>query len=346
MRAVVIHAPHDLRIEGFPGKDAPPGPGEVRVKMAAGGICGSDLHYYHHGGFGVVRVREPMALGHEAAGHIEALGEGVTGLAVGDLVAVNPSRPCGVCPSCQRGMRVHCEDMRFNGSAMRLPHEQGLFREHVTTKATQAFKLSPDVTAAEAAFCEPLSVALHAVAQAGDVKGKTVLVSGSGPIGLLVGIAARVNGAKAVIATDITAHSLDMARKFGCEDCIDVSAGPEALAGYTEDRGKVDVIFECSGNARALAATLPTLRPKGRIVLVGLGGDVVLPMNTIVVKEQEIVGTFRFDQEFGRAAELISTRAVDLRPMITALMPMKDAVAAFDLASDRTRATKVVLDLS
>src|SRR6202011_294856 len=140
MRAIVIHAPKDLRIDSFP--DPAPGPGEVRVKIAAGGICGSDLHYYHHGGFGTVRIQQPMALGHEIAGVIAAVGDGVTSVKAGTRVAVNPSKPCGQCLHCQEGMRNQCLDMRFLGSAMRFPHVQGGFREFLTVDATQAVPIA------------------------------------------------------------------------------------------------------------------------------------------------------------------------------------------------------------
>src|SRR5215471_12184286 len=167
MRAVVIHAPKDLRIDSFP--DATPGPGQVRVKIANGGICGSDLHYYHQGGFGTVRIREPMALGHEIAGVVAAVGQGVADLAVGTRVAVNPSLPCGACAYCREGMRNQCLDMRFMGSAMRDPHVQGGFREHVTVEAAQAIPIAERLSLAEAAMAEPLAVCLHAANQAGPL---------------------------------------------------------------------------------------------------------------------------------------------------------------------------------
>ena len=127
MRAIVIHAAKDLRVEQR--EDEPVGPGEVAVRIEAGGICGSDLHYYNHGGFGAIRLREPMILGHEIAGVVAELGSGVAGLSVGDRVAVNPSRPCHRCRFCLRGLPNHCLHMRFYGSAMPMPHIQGGFRE-------------------------------------------------------------------------------------------------------------------------------------------------------------------------------------------------------------------------
>ena len=135
MKALVIHAAGDLRIEDHPTAD--PGPGEVRVRLATGGICGSDLHYYNHGGFGTVRLREPMILGHEVAGHVEALGEGVTTFTKGQLVAVSPSRPCGACRYCLEGKPNHCLNMRFYGSAMPFPHIQGAFRQSLVAEAAQ-----------------------------------------------------------------------------------------------------------------------------------------------------------------------------------------------------------------
>ncbi len=165
MRAIVLHAPHDLRIEPMPAP--PPGPHEVLVRMGAGGICGSDLHYFHNGGFGTVRLKQPMVLGHEVAGTVASVGAAVTAVAVGDRVAVNPSGPCGVCDYCRQGLRNQCLDMRFYGSAMRYPHVQGAFREEMTVPELQAVKIGPHVDLPLAALCEPFAVALHAVAQAG-----------------------------------------------------------------------------------------------------------------------------------------------------------------------------------
>lgn len=346
MKAIVIHAPHDLRVEDFPLPERAPQAGEVQVKMAAGGICGSDLHYYHDGGFGTVRVRQPMALGHEASGFVSAVGAGVQGLRVGDLVAVNPSRPCGACANCRGGLRIHCSDMRFNGSAMRQPHEQGLFRAEIVVEAERAVLMPAGTRPAEAALCEPFAVCLHAASHAGDLTGKTVLVSGCGPIGILMIVIAQMRGAHRILATDIAGKALEMAGAMGATACFNVSSGMDALAPFAEGKGQVDVVFECSGNPRALAGAIPLLRPLGRMVLVGIGGDAPLPVNLIVAKELKLVGTFRFDQEFNEAAHLIGSKAVDLAPMISAIYPMDEAVTAFAHAGDRSRATKVAIALS
>ena len=340
-RAVVIHKAKDLRVEQVPV--AAVGPGEVLVRLERGGICGSDLHYFHDGGFGTIRVREPMVLGHEVAGVVATLGTGVSGLKTGDRVALNPSRPCGQCKFCQLGQQMHCLDMVFYGSAMRFPHVQGAFRELIVTRASQCHVVPAAVTAGEAAMCEPLAVCLHAVNRAGPLFGKRVLVTGCGPIGALCVIAARYAGALEIVATDVTDTPFKLVASIGADRCINVVTDGADLAAYGADKGTFDVVLECSGNERALTAALDVLRPQGIVVQVGLGGTFTVPINTIVAKEVQLRGTFRFHEEFGLAAELIGSRRVDVRPLISATMPVADAVAAFELASDRARSMKVQL---
>ncbi|MCP8940854.1 L-idonate 5-dehydrogenase [Alsobacter sp. SYSU M60028] len=342
MRAVVIHAPHDLRIDTI--ADAPePGPGEVRVRIAAGGICGSDLHYFHKGGFGTVRVKEPMALGHEISGVITELGSGVSHLAVGARVAVNPSRPCGACEYCARGMRNHCLDMRFLGSAMRFPHVQGGFREFMTVDASQAVPIADSLSLGEAALAEPLAVCLHAGMRAGPLLGRRVLVTGSGPIGALCAMVARYGGAAEVVVTDIADAPLAASRALGATRTVNMAAEPDGLAEYKAGKGAFDVLFEASGAAPALIGAFDVLRPGAVVVQVGLGGEMTLPVNTIVAKELQLRGAFRFDTEFELAVRLMGQGLVDPRPLITATLPFESAVEAFTLASDRSRAMKVQL---
>lgn len=341
MRAVVIHAPKDLRVDHFP--DPAPGSGEVRIKIAAGGICGSDLHYYHHGGFGTVRIREPMALGHEIAGVVEATGEGVTHLSPGVRVAVNPSRACGVCVHCREGMRNQCLDMRFMGSAMRNPHVQGGFREHLTVEAAQAIPVVEKLSLAEAAMAEPLAVCLHAARQAGPLMGKRVLVTGCGPIGALMVVVARYAGAAEIVVTDVAEAPLAAARRLGASHAINVATRAAALDPWRAGKGVFDVQFEASGNQAALRLALDLLRPGAVIVQIGLGGEMTLPVNSIVTKELQLRGTFRFDPEFELALRLMGEGRLDVKPLISASLPFEQAVEAFELASDRARSMKVQL---
>lgn len=342
--ACVIHARRDLRVEPVPL--AEPGRGEVLVDIGAGGICGSDLHYWLDGGFGTVRVREPMVLGHEVAGTIAALGPGVEGLRPGERVAVNPSHPCGACEYCARGEPQHCLDMRFWGSAMRMPHVQGGFRRRLVTAARQCVPVGDAVSIGEAAMSEPLAVALHAVAQAGEVRGRRVLVTGFGPIGGVVLLALKHAGAGEVTVTDVVDEPLVVARRLGAAAALNVAADAGALAAEETDKGRFDFAFECSGNPRALAQAIACVRPRGTIVQVGIGGAFDVPMNVVVAKELRLAGTFRFHPEFEVAARLIAARAIDVRPLITATRPLAEAEAAFALAADRRAAMKVQLSFS
>ncbi|MEM9249105.1 MAG: L-idonate 5-dehydrogenase [Pseudomonadota bacterium] len=337
MKALSIHAAKDLRLEEHPDPTA--GPGEVLVRLEAGGICGSDLHYFNHGGFGTVRLREPMILGHEVAGRVEALGDGVRGLEVGQRVAVSPSRPCGTCTFCQTGAQNHCLNMRFYGSAMPFPHIQGAFRQLLVADASQCVPTT--LSAGEAAMAEPLSVVLHAAKQAGSLAGKRVLVTGCGPIGLLSVLVAKTAGALEIVATDIAAFTLQKAQSVGAHRVFNVADTPDALAPYGADKGQFDVLFECSGVAAALASAVPAMRPGGTIVQLGLGGDMTLPVQAMTAKELTLRGSFRFHHEFALAVEAMQRGQIDVRPLITETHPMDNALTAFEKAGDRTSAIKV-----
>ena len=341
MRGVIIHAPKDLRVEEV---EVPPlGARDVRVRIEAGGICGSDLHYYHHGGFGTVRLQQPMALGHEIAGTVDAVGSEVTRVRPGTRVAVNPSQPCDACRYCRMGLRNHCLDMRFMGSAMRFPHVQGGFRQKITINEEQAVPIAPGMTMAEAAMAEPLAVCLHAARQAGSLSGARVLVTGCGPIGTLAVVAARHGGAAEIVATDVTSYPLSLAERVGASRTINVAEDADALAPYRAAKGTFDVLFEASGNEAALRGALDAVRCGGIVVQLGLGGDMKLPINVIVTKELQLRGTFRFDEEFRLAVDLMGEGAVDVKPLLTETLPFERATEAFELASDRSRAMKVQL---
>jgi len=342
MRSVVIHSAKDLRVEERATET--PGSGQVLVRIERGGICGSDLHYYNHGGFGAVRIREPMILGHEVAGRIAALGDGVDGLAEGDLVAVSPSRPCGQCRYCQEGKQNHCFNMRFYGSAMPFPHIQGAFREELVADATQCV-VANGLTAGEAAMAEPLSVCLHGVRQAGEVLGKKVLITGSGPIGVLCVLVARRAGASEIVVTDITDQTLAHAKHAGADRTINVASETEALTQYTQNRGYFDIHLECSGAPAAAASGIAATRPRGTLVQLGMGGDMTLPIQQLTVKELSLKGSFRFHEEFETAVRLMQGGLIDVKPLITQTMPIEEAPAAFLLASDRQRSMKVQLQL-
>ncbi|NOC83921.1 L-idonate 5-dehydrogenase [Ruegeria sp. HKCCD6428] len=338
--AVVIHAAKDLRLENRDVRDL--GQDEVLIALRVGGICGSDLHYYNHGGFGAIKLLQPMVLGHEVAGEIVEFGSSVQGLNLGQLVAVSPSRPCQACYYCLNGQQNHCLDMKFYGSAMPFPHIQGAFRSKLVAKASQcvpADGLSP----AQAAMAEPLAVCLHAVKQAGSLVGKTVLITGCGPIGCLTTLVARRSGAARIVATDISDQTLAIARECGADDVINTYTDPQMLERFEKDKGQIDVQLECSGAQSALASGVECLRPRGTLVQLGLGGDMTVPMQALTAKEIALRGSFRFHSEFAVAVEMMRSGLLNVDHLVTHSFEVGEAVTAFEVASDRSRSMKVQL---
>jgi len=335
MPAIVIHQANDLRLEDHPAPA--PGVGEVQVRITRGGICGSDLHYVRHGGFGAVRLAEPLILGHEVVGTVTLCGPGVIGVSTGDAVAINPALSCGNCRFCRADQSNHCVDMRFFGSAMRRPHVQGAFRSDITVSFRQLVPLPPGLDPARAVFAEPLAVALHAVSRAGVRPGDRVIITGMGPIGALILLAARHAGATTIVATDIAAEPLALARTLGADHAIT----PDGLTLFTAERGYFSIGFEASGAAAAFDSLFGLVEPRGRIIQVGLGGDLPTPSMSLVSKEIDICGAFRFTDEFDHAINLLGAGAIDVGPLLTAEFPVVQAASAFALAADRSRAMKV-----
>ena len=342
MRSIVCHAAQDLRIETT---ELPAlGEQQVLVQVAFGGICGSDLHYYQNGGFGTVRIKQPIALGHEISGIVQTVGKQVTGLKAGQRIAISPSRPCGQCRFCQAGQHNHCLSMRFYGSAMPFPHIQGAFSEQLIIEAFQAHPIGDHLSLSEAALAEPLSVGLHAINRAGSVMGKQVLVTGCGPIGALLIGALRRAGAGRIVAADIAELPLQCAKQMGADETINLKTNAEALDAYKADKGQFDMVFEASGSEAALRAALNVIVPRGVLVAIGMGGDMSVPMGQIVAKEVDVRGTFRFHPEFATAVRFLNDGLVNGKPVITSIVPMSRALEAFALATDKSQSLKVQID--
>jgi len=224
-----------------------------------------------------------------------------------------------------------------------MPHIQGAFRQRLVADADQCHVFGDDVSANEAAFAEPLAVALHAVSRAGSLLGKHVLVTGSGPIGALVVLAARHHGALQIVGTDIVDEPLQKVRGIGANTVINVAGDPERLTEFEADKGTFDVVFEASGNPQAVTSALRVIKPRGTLIQLGLGGEATLPLNMVTAKEIELKGSFRFHEEFAVAVDLISRRLVDVKPLLTDILPLSRAIEAFELASDRSKSMKVHL---
>jgi L-idonate 5-dehydrogenase len=344
MKSVICHSAQDLRIESI---ELPPlGENQLRVKVAFGGICGSDLHYYQHGGFGTVRIKQPITLGHEVSGIVDGWGGQVSGFERGQRIAISPSRPCGQCRFCQAGQHNHCLNMRFYGSAMPFPHIQGAFSEAIVIERYQAHPIAAHLSLSEAALAEPLSVGLHAISRAGSVLGQQVLVTGCGPIGLLLIGALRRAGAGRIVACDIASLPLNCARDMGADETINLSTEADRTEVYKAEKGQFDTVFEASGSQAALRTALDLIRPRGVLVTVGMGGDVSLPMTQLVAKEVDLRGTFRFHAEFATAVRFLNEGLINGKPVITRVLPMDQAIEAFKLAADKSQSLKVQIQFA
>lgn len=336
--AATLYGPGDLRLVA---RDLGPlAPGFVRLRFGAGGICGSDMHYFRHARIGDFIATSPLVLGHEVAGIVEAVGPGVTGIAPGTRVAVNPSRWCGSCPRCREGRRNLCENIYFMGSASKTPHMQGGFSTRFDATPAQCVPVPDHVPLEAATLAEPLAVCLHAVNRA-RVSGRSVAIIGAGPIGLLTLLAARIKGAAATTMLDIAAAPLAFAGRLGADRVVDLSAGPAALA----EGPAPDVVIECSGAPAALTTAIGWVRRGGTVVLVGSlpAGPTGAPMNPVMAKEIDLLGSFRFDDEFAEAVALISAGTLDVLSIVTGTRPLAEVTDAFALALDRSESVKVVL---
>ena len=333
-----IHGARDLRLASE--EPAPLAPQDVELRLGAAGICGSDLHYFQHGRVGAFVIREPLIPGHEASGVVLRAGSGVHGLEPGMKVAINPSHPCGACDYCREGRFNLCRHMRFLGSASVYPHVQGLFRERFVMNARQLTPVPEDISLGEIACAEPLSIGLHAVNRAGPLMGRTVLVTGGGTIGCMTVMAARLAGAARIVAVDVAERPLRMASEAGADEALrGDQCAPADLAGLA------DVSIEAAGSPAALATCLAATRRGGRIVQVGTlpAGDTAFPANDIMARELDYVGAFRAGAEFDWAVSFLRARRLDVRPLMSAQLPLSLAAQAFELAADRSRSTKVQL---
>lgn len=341
MKAVRIHAAGDLRVEDVAYPEI--GPGQVIMRMEWGGICGSDLSYWKHGSTGTATLTEPMVLGHEVAGTIAEIAGEVTGLAIGQPVTVHPATivPDQTLPDRLAGRDNLYPEVRYFGSAAFSPHEQGGFAEYRAVAAGQIRELPDGVSTRQGAVAEPLGVAVHAIARAGGVAGRRVLVNGSGPIGALVAAAAKAMGAESVTAADLAATSLDVARRLGADRTVNLAEG-ESLP---QD---VEVAFEASGAPAALGPVLSATQRGGVVVQVGNlpSGAVPVELAALVTREIEYRGTYRFVNEIADALDLLAG-GLDVEPLLTHTFPIEEAAEAFAVAGDRnTGSSKVLLQLS
>jgi L-idonate 5-dehydrogenase len=340
MKAVVVHGPGDVRVDELP--DPVPGPGEVLLAMEWGGICGSDVSYWKHGATGTAVLRHPLVLGHEVAGRVAAVGPGVHGLPDGTPVTVHPAQLVGEVrlPDRIAGRTNLHPHVRYFGSAAFDPHTDGGFSEYRVVRADQVRPLPDGVSTEQGAVAEPLAVAMHALRRAGDVRGQTVLVNGTGPIGALVVAAAKHFGATAVIAADVSVASLEVAAAMGADETVDVGAGAPLPA-------DVEVVVEASGAPAALGAVLRATARGGTLVQVGNlpGTPAPAALGELVTREITWLGSYRFVEEIDDALQAMRA-GLDVSPLVTHRFDLGQAAEALAVAADRsTGSSKVLLRL-
>ncbi|MFE4668700.1 NAD(P)-dependent alcohol dehydrogenase [Streptomyces sp. NPDC056716] len=291
---------------------------EVLIRVAAVGVCGSDLHHYREGRIGDFVVDAPLILGHEVSGRIVAVGADVDAARVGERVAIEPQRPCRVCRQCKAGRYNLCPDMEFYAT----PPVDGAFCEYVTIQADFAHRVPDSVSDEAAALLEPLSVGIWAARKARVVPGSRVLIAGAGPIGVICAQAAKAFGAAEVIISDPVADRRALAERFGATRTLDPAQ--ESVRDLA-----VDAFIDASGATPAVISGIEAVRGGGVVVLVGMGADeIAMPIGVIQSRELIITGVFRYTDTWPLAAQLVASGQVDLDSLVTARFPLEETEKA------------------
>ena len=331
MQTAVLLEPYQFELQER--RRPSPGPDDVLVAVREVGICGSDIHYYEHGRIGDLVVEDPLVLGHESAGEVVDVGENVTRLEPGDRVAIEPGVPCRRCRHCKEGEYHLCEDVRF----MATPPHDGAFTEYVSWPGDFAYKLPENVSTTEGALCEPLSVGIHACRRGSVGTGDTVLVTGAGPIGLMVMEAARAAGATDIVLTDVVDEKLAFAREQGADLAVNVAEDDleAAVDEYTDGVG-VDVVVEASGAVSSIESTLDVVCRGATVVLVGLASEATVPFDVleIIDNELDVLGSFRYKDTYPAAIDLLADDVVDVEGIVEFESSLEEIDDAFQQAMD------------
>ena len=319
-----------------------PGHGEVLIRVAACGICGSDVHGYD-GASG--RRIPPIVMGHEAAGTIAAVGEGVQGWSEGDRVTFDSTIYCGECPPCLQGNVNLCDHRQVLGVSCGDYRRAGAFAEFVAVPARIVYRLPENLSFAEAALLEAVSVALHAVSLVPVAAGSTALVVGAGTIGLLLQQALTVAGCSRVFVADVDPTRLRLSHELGATSTL--SAGPNlahSISELTNGTG-VDLAVEAVGKTETVNAAIDSVRKGGSVILVGnISPEVTLPLQKVVTRQIRLQGSCASAGEYPKAIELLSGGAIRVEPLITAVAPLAEGPQWFErLYAREPNLMKVVL---
>ncbi|XP_071449705.1 sorbitol dehydrogenase-like [Hetaerina americana] len=327
----VLYNVNDLRLENRP--IPVPKDDEVLLEMHCVGICGSDVHYLVKGAIGDFVVKEPMIMGHEASGVVAKIGKDVKNLKPGDRVAIEPGVPCRRCSFCKEGNYNLCPDIIFCAT----PPCHGNLTRYYAHAADFCYKLPDYLSMEEGALLEPLSVGVHACRKANVTLGSTVLITGSGPIGLVSLIAAKAMGASKVLVTDVVTQRLNLAKGFGADGVLSIRKydTETSLAEKVKEAlgGSPSVCIECSGAESSIRLSLVAVKSGGTVVLVGMGpSEVKVPLINACCREVVIKGVFRYANDYSLALDLLANGKVDIRKMITHHFSIEETIQAYDTA--------------
>lgn len=318
------------------------GPTDVRVSVRTVGVCGSDVHYYTHGKIGPFVVEDPMVLGHEASGVVVEAGADVKHLKVGDRVCMEP----GIPDLTSRASKLGIYNVDPSVSFWATPPVHGCLTPEVIHPAAFTYKLPDHVSFAEGAMVEPFAIGMQSALRARIQPGDIAVVTGAGPIGMMTALAALAGGCAKVLVADLAQPKLDIVGQYDGIETINIRQTPaaEAIAAATDGWG-ADVAFECSGAAPAILGVPALARPGGTVVLVGMPVEPV-PVDIVGLqaKELRVETVFRYANIYDRAIALIAAGKVDLTPLISATLPFKDSIAAFDRAVE-ARETDVKIQI-
>jgi threonine dehydrogenase-like Zn-dependent dehydrogenase len=340
MDAWVLYQRKDLRLEKrpLPGLNND----EVLIKVRQAGICGSDLHYYRIGKVGEYIPSQPFILGHEFSGDVIEVGSEVKGLKKLDRVGVDPSIRCDKCEYCRSGQSNLCINMKFLGSGMYVPPIDGAFREFIVMPEKNCFKLPDEIGYAEGALLEPMSVAFYALKRAGNLKGKSVLISGGGTIGQLLLSFAIALGAEKVCLSDPVPSKRELAKKRGAFCTIDPTQSDFMDKTMEMIPDGFNIAIEASGSIHAVRQGFYLTKKGGTIVQVGiLPPEEAIPLGLICFKELNYIGSFRYCNIFEEILTMYSSGKFNVKELISQVYPFKELDKAIASAGESKDTIKI-----
>jgi len=314
---------------------------QIRINMKNCGICGSDIHYFLHGENGGRKIQEPLMLGHEAVGEIIEVGKEVNKFKIDDRIAVNPALYCYECKYCKVGRFNLCENVLFLGSAAKMPHTQGAFREELVIDQSQCHLINENTTFEEAAFAEPFAVALHASSFINYKNTQNIVIAGCGPIGLLLlKILVQKIEQEKIFVLDVNDNVLNIAKKIGNINTINISDDKNFI---NDNKNFFDIGFEASGNVNSINNLIELCKRGSDIVQIGNmpGGLIKINYNKVMTKELKIQGSYRFIDEFNEAVNKINNKEYLFTDILTHKFKLQDCEDAMKIASDKNKSIKV-----